>query len=68
MFRLQPEIDCPGCEDKIQALLQRTRGVKKVELDLMENRVVVRYGAAECTPALLQGRLAATGYQLVPVK
>lgn len=68
VFRCQPEIDCPGCEDRIKDLLQCTRGVSRVELDLIESRLAVRYRPKDCPPALLQGRVAATGYQLIQVK
>lgn len=68
VLRLEPEIDCPGCEERLKALLTRARGVQRVDLDLTRNRIVVRYDPAKCTVPALLGRVAATGYQAKEVK
>ncbi|MBV9658932.1 MAG: heavy-metal-associated domain-containing protein [Verrucomicrobia bacterium] len=68
VFRLEPEIDCPACEDRIHELLARTRGVQKVDIDVIANRIVVRFDAGQCTAGALIGRIAATGYQAKQIK
>ena len=62
VLRIEPEIDCPGCEDRLKHILETTRGVRRVEVDVMENLVSVRFDPAECTVGRLCGRVATTGY------
>ncbi len=67
-LRVEPGIDCPGCEARLHDLLAKGRGVRRVEVDVMESRVVVRYEPARCTVAALQARVEATGYHARPVR
>ena len=67
-LRIETEIDCPGCEDRIRELLARGRGVRRVEVDVMESRFAVRYEPARCTVASLLARVEATGYHARTLK
>ena len=62
VLRIEPEIDCPGCEDRLKHILETTKGVRRVEMDVMESRATVRFDPAECTVGRLCGRVATTGY------
>lgn len=62
VLQIKPEIDCPACEDKLKELLEKTKGVRRVEMDVMESRATVRFNPAECTVGRLVGRLVAVGY------
>lgn len=62
LLQITPEIDCSGCEDRLQHLLEATQGVRQVELDVMESRVRVRFDPGQCSVGRLLGRVAATGY------
>ena len=62
VLRIEPEIDCPGCEDRLKHILETAKGVRRVEMDVMESRASVRFDPAECTVGRLCGRVATTGY------
>ena len=62
VLRISPEIDCPGCEDRLKHILETTKGVSRVEMDVMESRATVRFDPAGCTVGRLCGRVATTGY------
>lgn len=62
VLRIAPEIDCPGCEDRLKHILETTKGVSRVEMDVMESRATVRFDPAGCTVGRLCARLATTGY------
>ena len=49
VLRIVPEIDCPGCEDRLKHILETTKGVSRVEMDVMESRATVRFDPAGCT-------------------
>ncbi len=68
VFQLEPEIDCPGCEGRLHDLLGKARGVEKVDINVLTNRIVVRYDAAKCNPVALMGRIRVTGYTASQVK
>ena len=68
ILRIEPEIDCPGCEDRLKRILETTKGVRRVELDVMESRATVRFDPTECTVGRLCGRVTATGYGAREVK
>ena len=59
---LSPEIDCPSCEDGIKHLLVTARGVQSADIDVLTNKVVVRYDPARIKVQALIGRIAVVGY------
>ena len=62
ILRIEPEIDCPGCEDRLKHILETTKGVSRVEMDVMGSRATVRFNPSTCTVGRLCGRVATTGY------
>ena len=68
VLRVDPEIDCPSCEDGIKRVLTNARGVQSVEVDVLTDRITVRYDAARINVKALIGRVAVTGYAASEVK
>jgi copper chaperone CopZ len=68
VFSLDPEIDCPSCEDAIKHILETAHGVQSAEVDVLNNRITVRYDAARINARALIGRIAVTGYTATEVK
>jgi copper chaperone CopZ len=68
VLQLEPEIDCPSCEDRLKHLLETARGVQSAEVDELSNNLVVRYDAARINVKALIGRLAVTGYKAKEVR
>ena len=67
-FTLSPEIDCPSCEDGIKHLLVTAHGVQSADIDVLNNRIVVRYNPASIKVQALIGRIAVMGYTAKEVK
>ena len=68
VLKLEPEIDCPSCEDGIKRTLVTARGVQDAEIDVLTNRVTVRYDPARIKLAALVGRIGVMGYKATEVK
>jgi copper chaperone CopZ len=68
VFTLDPEIDCPSCEDAITHILVTAHGVQSAEVDVLNNRITVRYDASRITAKALIGRIAVTGYKATEVR
>ena len=68
VLRLDPEIDCPSCEDGIKHALVTARGVQSAEVDVLTNRIVVRYDPARIRLPALVGRIRVCGYTATEVK
>lgn len=62
VLKLEPEIDCPSCEDGIKRVLVSARGVQSAEIDVIENRIAVVYDPAKVNVKALIGRIRVTGY------
>lgn len=62
IFKLDPEIDCPSCEDGIKHVLITAHGVQSADIDVINNRIVVVYDPARINPKALIGRIRVTGY------
>ena len=62
VLTLSPEIDCPSCEDGIKHVLVTARGVQSAEVDVLTNKVTVRYDPARINVKALIGRIAVMGY------
>ncbi len=68
VLTLDPEIDCPACEDGIKHVLVTARGVQSADLDVLNNRITVRYDPARINVKALIGRISVTGYTASEVK
>ena len=62
VLMLSPEIDCPSCEDGIKHVLMTAQGVQSAEVDVLTNKVTVRYNPARISVKALIGRIAVMGY------
>ncbi len=68
VLRLDPEIDCPSCEDGIKHALVTARGVQSADIDVLTNRIVLRYDPARIKLQALIGRIRVYGYTATEVK
>ena len=68
ILRLEPEIDCPSCEDGIKHALVTARGVQRAEVDVLTNRIVILYDPARINLKALVGRIRVYGYTATPAK
>ena len=65
---LTPEIDCPSCEDNLKHTLVTAHGVQSAEVDVLTNRIVIRYNPASIKIQALIGRIRVYGYTATEVK
>ena len=68
VLSLDPEIDCPSCEDGIKHSLITAHGVQSVEVDVLNNRITVRYDPKNITLKALVGRIRVFGYTAAEVR
>ena len=68
VLRLDPEIDCPSCEDGIKHALVTAHGVQSASIDVLTNRIVVRYDPSSINLKALIGRIRVYGYTASEVK
>ena len=68
VLKLEPEIDCPSCEDGIKRTLVTARGVQDAEIDVLNNRITLRYDPSRIKLAALIGRIGVIGYKATEVK
>ena len=68
VLKLEPEIDCPSCEDGIKHTLVTAHGVQSAEVDVLTNKVTVRYDPARIKLQALIGRISVIGYKATEVK
>ena len=68
VLKLDPEIDCPSCEDGIKHSLVSAHGVESVEVDVLNNRITIRYDPKNITLKALAGRIRVFGYTATEVK
>ena len=68
VLRVDPEIDCPSCEDGIKRILTTARGVVSADVDVLTDRITVRYDPARINVKALIGRIAVTGYTASEVR
>ena len=65
---LTPEIDCPSCEDNLKHTLVTAHGVQSAEVDVLTNRITIRYNPASIKLPALIGRIRVYGYTATEVK
>ena len=68
VLHLEPEIDCPSCEDYLKHTLVTAHGVQSADIDVLTNRIVVRYIPASIKLPALIGRIRVYGYTATEVK
>ena len=68
VLKLEPEIDCPSCEDGIKRTLVTARGVQDAEIDVLTNRITLRYDPTRIKLQALIGRIGVIGYKATEVK
>ena len=68
VLKLEPEIDCPSCEDGIKHTLVIAHGVQDAEVDVLNNKVTVRYDPTRIKLQALIGRIGVIGYKATEVK
>ncbi len=68
VLKLEPEIDCPSCEDGIKHTLVIAHGVQGAEVDVLNNKVTVRYDPTRIKLQALIGRIGVIGYKATEVK
>ncbi len=68
VLTVDPEIDCPSCEDGIKHVLVTAHGVESAEVDVLNNRIVVRYDPTRINVKALIGRISVTGYTATEIK
>ena len=68
VLKLDPEIDCPSCEDGIKHSLVTAHGVQSADVDVLNNRITIRYDARNITLKALIGRIRVFGYTATEVK
>ena len=68
VLTLDPEIDCPSCEDGIKHSLVTAHGVQSADVDVLNNRITIRYDARSINLKALIGRIRVFGYTATEVK
>ena len=68
VLKLDPEIDCPSCEDGIKRSLVTAHGVQSVDVDVITNRATIRYDPKNIMLKALIGRIRVFGYTATEVK
>lgn len=59
-----PQMSCQNCENKIKGNLRFEKGVKKVETNLKDQRVVVEYDADKTSPEKIEEAFNKIGYKV----
>ena len=68
VLSLDPEIDCPSCEDGIKHSLVTAHGVRSADVDVLNNRITIRYDSRSIDLKALIGRIRVFGYTATEVK
>ncbi len=68
VLSLDPEIDCPSCEDGIKHSLVTAHGVQSADVDVLNNRITIRYDPRSINLKALIGRIRVFGYTATEVK
>ena len=59
-----PPMSCQNCENRIKGNLRFEKGVKKIETNLSEQRVVVTYDADKTSPEAIEKGFEKIGYHI----
>ena len=64
----QPPMSCQNCENRIKGNLRFEKGVKKIETDLVHQRVTVTYDADKTNEANLEEAFGKLNYQVTKIE
>lgn len=59
-----PPMSCQNCENKIKGNLRFEKGVKNIETNLADQRVIVTYDADKTDPAKIEKAFSNIGYKV----
>ena len=62
-----PPMSCQNCENKIKGNLRFEKGVKKIETNLKDQRVVIEYDADKTSPEKIEQAFEKIGYHIEEV-
>lgn len=68
IFTTQPQMHCAGCEKKIKGNLRYEKGVKRIDTNVEEQKVTVKYDADKTSAEKLQKAFKKFGYEARQVK
>lgn len=68
IFTTQPQMHCAGCEKKIKGNLRYEKGVKRIDTNVEQQKVTVKYDADKTSAEKLQEAFKKFGYEARQVK
>ncbi len=68
IFTTQPQMHCAGCEKKIKGNLRYEKGVKRIDTNVEQQKVTVKYDADKTSADKLQKAFKKFGYEARQVK
>lgn len=68
IFTTQPQMHCAGCEKKIKGNLRYEKGVKRIDTNVEQQKVTVKYDADKTSAETLQEAFKKFGYEARQVK
>lgn len=68
IFTTQPQMHCAGCEKKIKGNLRYEKGVKRIDTNVEQQKVTVKYDADKTSAETLQKAFKKFGYEARQVK
>lgn len=65
---IQTSAECGDCKDRIEEMLNYTKGIKFSELDLETKKVTVKYSTKKITSQQIKSKLSELGYDADEIK
>lgn len=65
---IQTSAECGDCKDRIEEMLNYTKGIKFSELDLETKKVTVKYSTKKITSQEIKSKLSELGYDADEIK
>ena len=62
-----PPMSCQNCENKIKGNLRFEKGIKKIETNIPEQRVVIEYDADKTSPEKIEEAFEKFGYRATEI-
>lgn len=59
-----PPMSCQNCENRIKGNIRFEKGVKKIETDLQDQRIIIEYDADKTTPEKIEKAFDKIGYKV----
>ena len=63
VFTTQPKMHCESCENRIKGNLRFEKGVKGIETNVAEQKVIVKYDEKKTNPETLRAAFGKFGYE-----